>query len=516
MAVMPQLVQAPPLAYEQPATGGTMTPSLSYQPPAIMSRVERIPGHLLALADGLAGDTNQTQFLDRTMKRATAGENIQQQETNDGVAQMKTFDQFLQDTGGLNDADYQTALHDLQNQMRKNPGAAPVAPAPSLNVPQAIAAVLGSVLDPKNAANNVAGMLGSGIQQQQQEQARMDQQHKLDLSQHDAEVDAAKLAYEAALKKREEAFNTAKEGYSQYAQTYRNDADNKATMDRTKAIIAGQGERQLAGVQAKMAELEAKYQNVGTDVLLKIAASGATPEERQNAADYLRLGRGIMFTPPTTTGGQVELDLKQKKINADIEAEHLKNVRANADLELKKEELKLKTKLSDLQAERLVKEIGWMDRINLQKIASQQATVQSFRDKLALEQDKVTRQDVKVAYTATQQMAKMLNEQQKKLVGQKTGILMALGTASKDGITILEDQLKGVEAQIKGLNNQRSRAYSDLKAFQVVRKPAPSNPAPNRPLPPPVPGDYPGGFDPNKKPRGWVLDPDGVTRFHGN
>jgi len=497
---MPQLVQSPPLAYEQPA-GMPVDSGVSDQKPAIMSRIDNIPGHLLALADGLAGDTNQTQFLDRTMKRATAGENIQQQETNDGVAQMKTFDQFLQDKGGLNDADYQTALHDLQNQMRKNPGALPVAPRPQMGVPQAIAAVLGAVLDPKNAANNVAGVLGSGIQQQQQEQARMDQQYKLDLTQHDQEVDAAKLAYEAALKKREEAFNTAKEDYSQYAQTYRNDADNKATMDQTKAVIAGQNARQLTGIQAKMAELEAKYQNVGTDVLLKIAASGATPEERQSATDYLRLGRGITFTPPTKTGAQVVLDQKQQKINADIEAQHVKNVREDAKLELQKQELQRRTKLSDAQVDRITKEIGWMDRDMLSKIAQRQATVDNFKARLSLEQDKVTRQDVKVAQTATYQMAKLLDDQRKKLLSQKTAILTGISTAViTDAVNALKSQQAAVDKQIQGLDKQRSRAYSDLKAFQVVLKPAPNDPAPNRPLPP-------------AGAHGWTRDPDGVFRF---
>ena len=119
---------------------------------------------------------------------------------------------------------------------------------------------------------------------------------------------------------------------------------------------------------------------------------------------------------------------------------------------------------------------------------------------------KITRQDVKAAQDATYKMAKMLDDQHKKLTGQKTGILMAMGTASKDG-PILEDQLKGVEAQLKGLNDQRSRAYDDLKKFSSVRKPAPGLPAPGG-------GTYDGGVD--TRTRKWIIDSKGVTRVNGN
>jgi hypothetical protein len=512
MAVMPQLVQDPPLAYEQPAVGATMTPHLSYQPPAIMSRIQNIPGHLLALADGLAGDTNQTQFLDRTMKRAIAGETVQQQDQNDGVDQMKTFDQFLKEKGGLDDKQYQNALHDLQNQMRQRPGARPIAPAPSLSIPQGILAALGAVLDPKNASNNVAGVLGSGIQDQQQNQARMDQQYKLDLSQHEQDVEAAKFAYEDALKRREEAFNTVKEGYSQYAQTYRNDADNRATMDRTKAVIEGQGERQLTGIEAKMKQLEARYKGVSDQALLKIAATGATPEERQNAADFLRENRGINFTPPTKTGGQVKLDQGQQGLDLRGEQLRIKKIQDDAKLDLQKQELQRRTKLSDAQADRIMKEIGWMDRDMLSKIAQRQATVENFKARLSLEQEKISRQDVKTAQTAAYQMAKLLDDQRKKLLSQKTvilnGISMAVDAAAVD---TLKAQQAAVEAQIKGLDDQRSRAYVDLKAFESVRKSTS-----NTSLPAPGGATYDGGVDRSKGKGGWSRDPDGVTRFHGN
>jgi hypothetical protein len=216
------------------------------------------------------------------------------------------------DYGGFDQADqYRQQARQIETQASQIKP--PEEESVNLTPENVLLATLGTIAAGKYGGQFLSGLIqGSQARVARKNQIKRDnyaQQFQAMLQQSKSLYGLADDAEQRAYRniQRTDALN--KEAGAQYQRTL----DRIQRGETARMLEGGRNVRNDANIKSRAELLAQKYALMTDQDMLRLAANGPTPEQRQEATEWLAT-KGIKFTPPNTTGAQKKIEQGAQRI----------------------------------------------------------------------------------------------------------------------------------------------------------------------------------------------------------